>query len=96
MDKNKLLNQVLTILPENIENIESCEIIHDSIILSTDSVKYTIKIYSKSLQDSSQCKTFLNKNTITGEVNNIGFYKSSTSNKLPNLPQSLPLYFNPF
>ncbi|MDA3856297.1 MAG: hypothetical protein PF569_08620 [Candidatus Woesearchaeota archaeon] len=68
MDKIKLLNQVLTLLPENIENIESCEIIHDSIILSTESIKYTIKIYSKSLQESSQCKTFLNKNIGTGEV----------------------------
>ena len=45
MDKNIFLNNILSILPTSIDIIEHIEIVKDSVILTTDSKKYTFKCY---------------------------------------------------
>lgn len=72
MDKNTFLNKMLSILPTSIDTIEHIEIVKDSVILTTDSKKYTFKCYESDLKENNtECKTFYHKDIETGEV----FYK---------------------
>lgn len=78
MDKNTFLNQILSILPTAIDKINHFEIIKGSVILTTDTDKYTFKCYaSKLMEDTSECKTFFHKDIDSGEV----FYKDKIKYK---------------